>query len=282
MGAGPLSWSSYADVGMATYLDRILVAHRVAAQADRRDYRALIERAEACPPARNFAEALRAGSSKRGNGGAAVIAEIKRRSPSKGPLAPELIPGVLAKAYCAAGASCLSVLTDSDFFGGSVADLVEAREAVAIPVLRKDFTVCGADICDARLMGADAVLLIVGALSATQLSEFLGLCSHLGFGALVEVHDEDEAARALAAGARIVGVNQRDLVTFEVDTDRAVRVAEHLPGDVTRVAESGIRTAEDVRRLAGAGFDAVLVGEALVTAPDPGAALEALLTGEAT
>jgi len=256
-----------------TYLDKILDAHRGQAGADRRDVDGLVSRAEACPPARGFAAALRSGP------GVAVIAEIKRRSPSKGPLAPGLVPGILAQAYAGAGAACLSVLTDAEFFGGSPSDLAEARAATDLPVLRKDFTVSAADVCDARLMGADAVLLIVGALSPGELGHLVGMARRVGLDALVEVHDEREAELALAAGASLVGVNQRDLVTFEVDTDRAVRVVASLPPSVVRVAESGIRTADDVARLAAAGFDAILVGEALVTAADPGAALTALMEG---
>lgn len=206
-----------------------------------------------------------------------VIAEVKRRSPSKGPLAPELDPALLAKTYATAGAVCLSVLTDSEFFGGSPADLELARGACELPVLRKDFTVSPADVCDARLMGADAVLLIVSALRGAELAELLALAGEVGLDALVEVHDEAEAERALSVGARIVGVNQRDLFTFQVDTDRAVRVGASLPAGVVKVAESGIRERRDVERLAAAGFDAVLVGEALVTAPDPGTALASLL-----
>jgi indole-3-glycerol phosphate synthase len=255
---------------MVTYLDRILAAHRAMAAADERDLGTLEAAARACPPARGFAAALRA------RPGVSVIAEVKRASPSKGLLAADLVPGVLAKTYAEAGAACLSVLTDSEFFGGSVADLADARSAAAVPVLRKDFTVGRADVCDTRLMGADAVLLIVSALAPADLAELVVLAGQLGLDALVEVHDEPEAELALTCGAQLVGVNQRDLVTFEVDTDRAVRVAAGLPAHVVRVAESGIRGAEDVRRLAGAGFDAVLVGEALVTAPDPGAALAAL------
>lgn len=260
---------------MRTYLDQILAAHRDKARSDRRELSQLVTAAKARPPARGFAEALRSG------GGIGVIAEIKRRSPSRGPLAPDLVPGTLAEAYAAAGARCLSVLTDAEFFGGSPEDLGEARRAVDIPVLRKDFTVCPADVCDARLMGADAVLLIAGALPGAGLGELLGLAGSVGLDALVEVHDEAEAEVALAAGAGMIGVNQRDLVTFEVDRDRAVRVGRALPEDVVRVAESGIRSSEDVRRLADAGFDAVLVGEALVTAADPGAQLARLLGAEA-
>ncbi len=259
---------------MATYLDKILAAHRDATGQDRRDLGQLVAEAQHRPPPRPFKVALQSTPD------VAVIAEIKRRSPSKGPLFPDLDPAVVAKSYAGAGAACLSVLTDQEFFGGSADDLVAARAAVELPVLRKDFTVCAADVCEARIMGADAVLLIVGALSATELDEFLGLCRRLQLDALVEVHDEAEAKAALAAGADMIGVNQRDLVTFEVDTDRAVRVAATLPEGVVRVAESGIRSFDDVRRLADAGFDAVLVGEALVTSADPGAALAALRGAE--
>ncbi len=253
-----------------TYLDKILAAHRAAVGEGARQLSDLIEEAERCPPTRGFSAALRAVP------GVAVIAEIKRRSPSKGPLAPALVPSVLAKAYAGAGAACLSVLTDHEFFGGSAEDLAEARAAVDLPVLRKDFTVSAGDVCQTRLMGADAVLIIVGALSSGELAEFLALSGRLGLDALVEVHDEAEAEVAVEAGADLIGVNQRDLVTFEVDTDRAVRVAAKLPVGVVRVAESGIRTYDDVCRLADAGFDAVLVGEALVSAPDPGAVLATL------
>ncbi|MGA3217886.1 MAG: indole-3-glycerol phosphate synthase TrpC [Acidimicrobiales bacterium] len=259
---------------MPTYLDQILAAHREAARADRRDLSRLLAAAGRCPAARGFNAALKAGPA------VAVIAEIKRRSPSKGTLAPDLDPALLAKVYAGAGAACLSVLTDPEFFGGSADDLAAARSATDLPVLRKDFTVSPADVCDARTMGADAVLLIVAALSAGELTELLGTTRRLGLDALVEVHDEAEAELALGAGAEAIGVNQRDLVTFEVDTRRAVRVARSLPGHVVRVAESGVRDRDDVRRLADAGFDAVLVGEALVTAPSPGAALAALTAVE--
>jgi indole-3-glycerol phosphate synthase len=255
---------------MATYLDRILDAHRRTAAADARDVDELISDARAAAPTRGFATALREAP------GLGVIAEIKRRSPSRGPLAPDLDPVDLATRYQRGGAACLSVLTDAEFFSGSPTDLAAGRAAVAIPVLRKDFTVSPADVCDARIMGADAVLLIVAALSATELANLIGLAARVGIDALVEVHDETEAEVALAAGATTIGVNQRDLVTFEVDTARAERVGKVLPDDVVRVAESGIRGADDAGRLADAGFDAVLVGESLVTAADPTAAVAAL------
>jgi indole-3-glycerol phosphate synthase len=209
----------------------------------------------------------------------AVIAEIKRASPSKGALAPDLDPVALARAYEAGGAAALSVLTDEEFFRGSAEDLRAARAATALPVLRKDFTVGPADVLDARCMGADAVLLIAAALSPEEMVELMTLAASVGLDALVEVHDEAEAERVVTAGATLVGVNQRDLFTFDVDPDRAVRVAGMLPPEVVRVAESGIGDSEDVRRLGEAGFDAVLVGEALVTSADPGTALHELQRG---
>ncbi len=254
----------------STYLSRILEAHRAAAAEDRRALDPLVAEAVAGPPTRGFAEALRSVD------GVAVISEIKRRSPSKGDLHPGLDPATLARAYADGGASCLSVLTDRQFFGGSPDDLAEARAAVDVPVLRKDFTVSANDVVDARRMGADAVLLIVAALDDRELSDFQALATELGLDALVETHDEAEVERALAVGASVIGVNQRDLVTFEVDTARAVRVAATIPDDVVSVAESGIGGPEDVPALADAGFDAVLVGESLVRSGDPRAAVAAL------
>ena len=253
-----------------SYLDRILGAHRAAAAADRRDPDRLAEEATGQPPTRGFGAALRHRSSM------AVISEIKRRSPSRGALAPDLVPARLALEYQRGGAAALSVLTDREFFGGSEEDLRQARAAAALPTLRKDFTVAPADVLDARIMGADAVLLIAAALEPSELRDLLHLSQRVGLDALVEVHDEAEAETALGAGADLIGVNQRDLFTFEVDTDRARRVARCLPDTVTRVAESGIRTSDDVRRLADAGFAAVLVGETLVTADDPAAAVAEL------
>jgi indole-3-glycerol phosphate synthase len=254
----------------ATYLDRILAAHREAAAADRRPLETLLDEARAQPAPRGFAGALRAADRL------AVVAEVKRRSPSKGDLTPDLDPAAVARQYAEGGASCLSVLTDRDWFGGSPDDLQAARAAVSLPVLRKDFTVAPADVCDARIMGADAVLLIVAALADAELADLHALAGELGLDALVEVHDEAELDRAQAVGATLVGVNQRDLVTFEVDTQRAERVAARIPGTVVRVAESGIRGPDDAARLHAAGYDAVLVGESLVTASDIPAAVAAL------
>ncbi len=253
-----------------TYLARILAAHREAAAADRRPLDALVERAASTEATRGFARALT------GVDGVAVISEIKRRSPSKGDLHPGLDPAVLAGDYAAGGASCLSVLTDRDFFGGSPDDLAAARAAVELPAIRKDFTVSANDVADARLMGADAVLLIVAALDDAELADFHALAVELGLDALVETHDEAEVERALTVGASLIGVNQRDLVTFEVDTARAVRVAATIPPEAVSVAESGIQGPDDLPALADAGFDAVLVGESLVRSGDPAAAVAAL------
>lgn len=257
---------------MATYLDAILAAHRARAAADVRSFDRVVEQAAKASPVRDFGGALRRSDR------IAVVAEVKRRSPSKGALAPDLVPGVLAKQYALGGAAALSVLTDEDHFGGSAADLVEARSSVNLPALRKDFTVSALDVADARFMGADAVLLIVAALDDAELHDLHALAVELGMAVLVEAHDESEVERALAAGARIVGVNQRDLLTFQVDTDRAVRVAGSIPEGVIKVAESGIRGRDDAARLAESGYDAVLVGEHLVTSGDPTAAVRELVT----
>lgn len=253
-----------------TYLDRIVERHREVAASDTRRLDELVAQAAEQPPARDVAAALTATPEL------AVIAEIKRRSPSKGDLHPDLDPASLAATYETGGAACLSVLTDAEFFGGSVGDLQAARAATSLPVLRKDFTVDARDVADARVMGADAVLLIVAALERAELADFHRLAVELGLTPLVEVHDEPELEAALDAGATVVGVNQRDLVTFEVDHARAERVGRAIPDTVVKVAESGIRDADDARRLAAAGFDALLVGETLVTAPDPAATLATL------
>lgn len=253
----------------ATYLDKILEAHRETAANDRRDTSELRDRCMNLDATRDFAAALRAP-------GLSVIAEVKRRSPSKGDLAADLDPAEVARSYAEGGAACLSVLTDVDHFGGSPADLQAARAAVELPVIRKDFTVCVADVYDARLMGADAVLLIAAALNDDELAEFSTAATDLGLTALFEIHDEAELARALAANAKVIGVNQRDLVTFEVDQERAVRMAPQIPEGLVRVAESGVRGPGDAAVLYAAGFDAVLVGESVVTAGERAAAVRAL------
>lgn len=257
-------------MAVATYLDSILAVHRARAAHDDRNLDWLIGQAREAPEPRGFRRAIAASE------GLAVIAELKRRSPSKGALAASIDPAELATAYANGGATCMSVLTDAEHFGGSSSDLVAARDASGLPVLRKDFTVSALDVCDARLMGADAVLLIVAALDDSELRDFAALARELELDALVEIHDEAELERALKIEADLIGVNQRDLVTFQVDTDRAVRMAPLIPPDVVRVAESGVRNAEDARHLANAGYDAVLVGESLVTSADPQQAVAAL------
>lgn len=206
-----------------------------------------------------------------------MIAEIKRRSPSKGSIGDDIDPAVLATRYQAGGAACLSVLTDSEFFAGSAQDLELARSAVTLPVLRKDFTVSAHDVADARLMGADAILLIVAALDGGELRDFHQLGRDLGMDVLVEAHDEHEIGHAIDLGATMIGVNQRDLVTFEVDLERAERLVPLIPAGVVRVAESGIRGPADAARLHDAGFDAILVGESLVRSDDPTAAVRRLV-----
>jgi indole-3-glycerol phosphate synthase len=257
-------------VTMSTYLDRILAAHEATAALDSRSVTVLSEAASAGPPVRGFRARLASTS------GLAVIAEIKRRSPSKGVLAASVDAAAVARAYSAGGAAALSVLTDEEFFGGSASDLVTARSATTLPVLRKDFTVCAADVYDARAMGADAVLLIAAAIAPARLQELHALVLSLGMDALVEVHDEDELRLALSVGSTLIGVNQRDLVSFAVDTSRALRMAALIPDDVIGVAESGIDGPESARRLASAGYRAVLVGETLMRAADPAAAVSEL------
>lgn len=254
-----------------TYLDSILEWHRARSAADTRDLPELLDRARACPPPRGFARAISQSPHL------AVIAEIKRRSPSKGDLNSDLDPAAMARAYQSGGASCLSVLTDTEHFGGSVDDLQAARAACDLPVIRKDFTVDPRDVCDARIMGADCVLLIVAALSPIELAGCLDLARELDLDALVEIHDERELEIALAAGATMIGVNQRDLVTFAVDHERAVRMGGLIPRECVRVAESGVRGRADAESLRSAGYHAVLVGEHLVTSGDPAGALTDLL-----
>ena len=253
-----------------TYLDDIVAWHRQRAHEDTRSFSDLLSEAKSCVPTRGFAASIR------DTPHLAVIAEIKRKSPSKGDLNASLNPADLALQYQRGGASCLSVLTDTDHFGGSVADLQMAHVACSVPVIRKDFTVDARDICDARIMGADCVLLIAAVLSVAEMSAFLELCREVDIDALVEVHDEAELELAMNAGAVMVGVNQRDLVTFAVDQARAVRMAPRIPDHVVRVAESGVRGRDDALALRAAGYDAILVGEHLVTSTNPEAALTEL------
>jgi len=244
-----------------TYLDKIVAAHRARAASDPRDWKSR----SVTPSGASFAEAIRSHRAQ----GNAVIAEVKRKSPSKGWLNENLDPAELATAYVAGGASAISVLTDEPHFAGSENDLRLVHAAVEAPILRKDFTVSVNDVLDTVEMGASAVLLIVAALSKAELREFYDIAISSGIDALVEVHDVAEAERALSIGATIIGVNQRDLHTFAVDVERAENVAAFLPEHVIAVAESGFSSSEAVRRASNAGFDAVLVGENFVVSNDP-------------
>lgn len=255
-----------------TYLDDIVAHHRQLAARDSRPLRDLMDAARAAAPARGFRAALASSD------GLAVIAEIKRRSPSRGDLRPDLDPAQLAADYSRGGASCLSVLTDERFFGGSASDLQRARQACSLPVLRKDFTVSERDVLDARVMGADCVLLIAAALSQEELTALHALALSVGLDALVEVHDGSELERALDIGAELIGVNQRDLSTFRVDHERALRLAPMIPATVVSVAESGVRGRADAAALGAAGYRALLVGETLLIADDPAAALGELMS----
>lgn len=239
-------------------LDGILEAKRREVARLRAGAAALAEAAAAAPPVRDFAAALR--NQER----LAVVAEFKRRSPSAGALSETADAGAVAAAYRRGGAAALSVLTDGPGFGGSLEDLAAAREAAALPVLRKDFLVDPLQLLEARGAGADAVLLIVRLLSGDQLGELLDATRREGMAALVEVHDAGELERATAAGAEVVGVNARDLETFEVDLPRALELVARVPPGLVAVAESGVEGREDAERAALAGADAVLVGSRLM------------------
>jgi indole-3-glycerol phosphate synthase len=209
--------------------------------------------------------------------GPSVIAECKRRSPSRGVLRRDYDPAAIAMAYERAGAAAISVLTEPTFFDGHLDHLRAVRACAGVPILRKDFIVTPFQIVEARAAGADAVLLIAAALEPSELSSLLRVSGESGLDALVEVHDEAELAAALDAGAQVVGVNSRNLRTLDVDMETLDRLGPRIPPDVTAVAESGIRTAADVGRLHALRYSAFLVGERLVTAPDPGEALRGLL-----
>jgi indole-3-glycerol phosphate synthase len=208
----------------------------------------------------------------------AVIAEIKRASPSRGVLSEHFEPSTIGEAYQRGGAAALSVLTDQKHFGGSLSDLESARRAVTLPVLRKDFTIDTYHVQQAAAHGADAILLIAAILSERQMRDFRELAERYRMAALVEVHDEEELEPAIASGARLIGVNNRNLHTFEVMLETALRLAEKIPAGVVRVAESGIHSSADVERLRAAGYQAFLVGEHLMKSGDPVGALRALVT----
>jgi indole-3-glycerol phosphate synthase len=263
-GAGPAASGSVLDEILAGVRDDV----------ERRQEHVPLERirrlAADAPPPRNGYAALR-------KSGVAVIAEVKRSSPSKGRLAEIADPADLASEYAAGGARCISVLTEGRWFGGSLDDLAAVRATVDVPVLRKDFVVSSYQVHEARAHGADLVLLIVAALEQNALVGLLERIESLGMTALVEVHTEDEADRALEAGAQVIGVNARDLRTLEVDRSVFERIAPGLPNHVVKIAESGVRGPHDLIRYASAGADAVLVGEGLVTQKSPREAVAELV-----
>ncbi|MFP5345698.1 MAG: indole-3-glycerol phosphate synthase TrpC [Actinomycetes bacterium] len=241
----------------------------------------LKQRAARRPEAKDAVAALRRESGAEESPSVKVIAEVKRSSPSKGALAAIGDPAGLARDYEAGGASVISVLTERRRFGGSLQDLLDVRAAVDVPVLRKDFVVTPYQIWEARAYGADLVLLIVAALDQPTLVSLVERVRSLGMTALVECHDDDEVARAVDSGARVIGVNARDLRTLEVDRGTFARVAPRIPDGVVKVAESGVRGPHDVLEYAQAGADAVLVGESLVTGGDPRAAVADLVAAGA-
>ncbi len=263
---------------MPAFLEQIVAATRARLAKTTRsaDLRDLERRAEQHVP-RGFRRAL-SGKSKHG---VAVIAELKKASPSKGLIRADFNPGQLARELDAAGASALSVLTDEEFFQGSLQNLQAASAAVSIPCLRKDFIVDEFQLLEAHAHAADAVLLIVAALSQPELLALSQAARSRRLDVLCEVHDGDELERALVAGCDLIGVNSRDLRTFKVDLDTAFRLAAIFPADVVRVAESGIRSPDDLQHLRAAGYDAFLIGESLMRAQHPGDALRALLSGVA-
>lgn len=261
---------------MTTVLDRILATKRdevtVLRRPQTRDL--LREQALAAPPTRDFAGALR-----RADGHPGLVAEIKRRSPSKGDLNPDLDPAQLARDYQAGGATALSVLTDAPYFGGRIADLQDARAACDLPVLRKDFTIDEVQVYEARAVGADALLLILAALPEDSVVRDLhDLATALGLAVVVEAHDAAEVDRGVRLGVGILGVNARDLGTFAEDLGGASSLAARIPAGTIAVAESAIRSPEDAARMTAAGFDALLVGEALVRSDDPKALATALVS----
>ncbi len=253
-------------------LDEILAAKRreVAERKRRTPLDALAERARAAGPTRGFRRAIE-------RPGVAVIAEVKRRSPSAGSLAPDRDLAEIARAYEAGGARGLSVLTDARYFGGRDEDLAECRAATSLPVLRKDFLIDPYQVVESRALGADAVLLIVRALPDPLLADLAVAAREWALDALIEVHDESDLGRALALDAPLVGINNRDLATMAIDLAVTERLAARSPAGVTLVSESGIETADDVRRFARCGVRAVLVGASLLRGSDPRAAVRALV-----
>jgi len=260
---------------MSDILQRILARKREEIDERRAHVseRELVARLAGASRVRGFVAALRA---KIAAGEAAVIAEVKKASPSKGVMRPDFHPDEIAASYAAGGAACLSVLTDVNFFQGADEYLQQARSACALPVLRKDFTIDAYQVYEARALGADCILLIVAALDDAQLRALARLGESLGLDVLVEVHDAEELDRALAIGAKLIGINNRNLRTFETRLQTTLDLRSRVPADCLLVTESGIHAPADVARMRDAGVHAFLVGEAFMRAADPGAELRRL------
>lgn len=260
---------------MTDILNQIVAVKReeVAAASARKSLAVMRADAESRVLTRDFVDALRA---KITAGQPAVIAEIKKASPSKGVLREDFIPADMAQSYAEHGAACLSVLTDAPFFQGSIDYLKQARASCQLPVLRKDFIVDAYQVYESRAMGADAILLIAAILDDAQMKDYEAIARSLDMAVLVEVHDAPELARALKLKTPLVGVNNRNLKTFEVSLDTTLALMRDVPADRLLVCESGIHTRDDVLRMGAAGVNAFLVGEAFMRAPDPGVALATL------
>ncbi len=260
---------------MSDILNKIVAVKReeVAQALERKSLAAVRADAESRVLTRGFEDAVRAGMA---GGGSAVIAEIKKASPSKGLLREDFVPADIAQTYAEHGASCLSVLTDRQFFQGSVDFLKQARASCQLPVLRKDFLVDPYQVYESRAMGADAILLIAACLDDAQMKDLEAIARDLFMAVLVEVHDAAELERALLLKTPLVGINNRNLRTFEVDLDTTLSLAARVPNDRLVITESGISQREDVLRMKAAGVHAFLVGEAFMRAPDPGAAMAQL------
>jgi len=256
-------------------LERIVEAKRAELENDmeRVPARRMIELSSSALPPHDFAGALQPPV------GVKVIAEIKRASPSRGAIRPAAEPGSLARQYASAGAAAISVLTDARFFLGAPEHLTEARRSTSLPLLRKDFIFDEYQIYQSRALGADSLLLIARILAPKDLATLLGVARSLHMEPLVEVHTKEEVAKALEAGARLIGVNNRDLATLTVSIETSLALSAHLPADVVKVSESGIETRADIDRLRSAGYDAFLVGERLMRDADPGATLRSLIEG---
>jgi indole-3-glycerol phosphate synthase len=259
----------------ANFLTTILrhKAREVSVRASAVSLRDVAARGESAPTPRDFLGALEL---RLNAGNTAVIAELKRASPSKGRLREDYQPAAIAASYEHAGAAALSILTDSRFFQGEDEHLLQARSACSLPCLRKDFIIDEYQVYEARALGADCILLIVAALGDAQLSELAGLATHLGMGVLVEVHDAEELERALQLPCLLVGINNRNLRTFETRLETTLELKARMPDDRIAVAESGILTAHDVARVKASGVRAFLVGEAFMRSGDPGARLSEL------